>query len=299
MAIDSTSELRFLGQPVTGQDLALIREVVTTCRQLSRMELANTVCELLGWKRLVGLPKGRECREFLEELESKGLLELPQKRKRRPPGRQTSVPITDRGKPEARLTGAVGQLGQIELELVERVDQRRWFRELVGRYHYLGHRVPFGAHLRYLLFVSKPEKMIVGCLQFSSAAWRMAVRDRWIGWDDQTRARNLQQVVNNSRFLILPWVEVKNLASRVLSLAARRMPGDWRQRYGVEPLLIETLVDPARYRGSCYLAANWIELGQTSGRGRMDRFHQRNGVAPKRVLVYPLVADASRRLRGE
>lgn len=299
MANDSMSELRFLGEPVTGEDLALIREVVSTCRGLSRMELANTVCELLGWKRVMGLPKGRECREFLEGLESKGMLELPEKRKRRPRGSQTAVPITDRGKPVAQLTAEIGELGPIQLELVERLDQREWFRELVGRYHYLGHRVPFGAYVRYLIFATKPEKMIVGCLQLSSAAWRMAVRDRWIGWDDVTRVRNLQQVVNNSRFLILPWVEVKNLASRVLSLAAKQMPTDWRRRYGVEPLLMETLVDPGRNRGSCYLAANWIELGVTIGRGRMDRFHQRNQAAPKRVLVYPLVADASRRLRGE
>jgi len=299
VAIDSTIELRFLGRVLTGAELVLIREVVTSCRGLSRMELANTVCELLGWKRLLGGPKGRECREFLEQLETKGLLALPAKRKRRPAGSQTAVPITGRGEPGAGLTGEVGQLGPIQLELVARLEQRQWFRELIGRYHYLGHRVPFGAHLRYLIFVSHPEKMIVGCLQFSSAAWRMGVRDGWIGWDDQTRARNLPQVVNNSRFLILPWVKIKNLASRVLSLAAKQMPADWQQRYGVAPLLIETLVDRVRYRGSCYLAANWIELGVTRGRGRMDRFHQRHGVAPKTVLVYPLVADARRRLRED
>ena len=297
MVVSSTSELRFLGRQVSGEDLALIREVVITCGGLSRMELANTVCELLGWTRVLGSPKGRECRAFLEELESKGLLDLPEKRRGRPLGRATRVPMTERGEPPAPLKGEVRQLGAIELELVERLDQREWFRELVGRYHYLGHRVAFGAQLSYLVFGSNPEKMIVGCLQFSSAGWRMAVRDQWIGWDDATRARNLQQVVNNSRFLILPWVEVKNLASRVLSLGAKKMRADWRRRYGVEPLLIETLVDPARYRGSCYLAANWIELGLTRGRGRMDRFHQRNGAAPKKVLVYPLVTDASRRLR--
>jgi hypothetical protein len=125
----------------------------------------------------------------------------------------------------------------------------------------------------------------------------MAVRDRWIGWDERTRRRNLQRVVNNSRFLILPWIRVRNLASRVLSLASRRLVGEWTKRYAIEPLLLETLVDPGRYTGNCYRAANWIELGVTTGRGRGDREREREGAARKLVLVYPLVRDAPRRLR--
>ncbi len=156
---------------------------------------------------------------------------------------------------------------------------------------------PFGAQLRYLISAGHAEKTVIGCLQYSSAAWRMAARDQWIGWDDETRGRKLQQVVNNSRFLILPWVRVKNLASRVLSVVAGQMARDWEESYGVEPLLIETLVDGARYAGVCYRAANWIELGVTSGRGRMDGGHQREGVARKKVFVYPLAGDARERLR--
>jgi hypothetical protein len=261
------------------------------------MELANTVCELLGWKRLLGSLKNRECGEFLEKLESKGLLQLPQKRAGRPVGSRTEVPVTERGEPGAPLVGSAGAVGRIELEQVRTEGERRWFRDLIGRYHYLGHAVPMGAHLRYLVFASHPEKAIVGCVQFSSAAWHMAARDRWIGWDDATRARNLQRVVSNSRFLLLPWVRVKNLASRVLSLAARQVVADWQERYGLQPLLAETLVDPARYRGTSYRAANWIELGITSGRGNMDGPHGRKGVAPKTVFVYPLVPDAVRQLR--
>lgn len=200
----------------------------------------------------------------------------------------------DRGRD---LVGEVGDFAPIEMEAVERYDQRLLFRELVGRHHYLGHAVPFGAQLRYLVYAWSPERTVVGCVQFSSPAWRMAVRDAWIGWDDRTRRRNLQRVVNNSRFLILPWVRVKNLASMVLSLAARRLCADWPRRYGVEALLLETLVDTSRYRGHCYRAANWIQLGQTSGRGRMDREHLRHGAVPKTVWVYPLVKDAARRLR--
>lgn len=293
-----TSALRFLGNRVSEGELLLIREVVASCDGLSRRELAHTVCELLGWTRRSGSLKARECTEFLEKLESEGLLALPEKRQGRAVGSRTEVPITERGEPGAPLEGTAGDLGSIELELVHGDEERRLFRELVGRYHYLGHAVPFGAHLRYLVQCSRPERKVVGCVQFSSPAWRMAARDRWIGWDDETRARNLQHIVSNSRFLILPWVHVKNLASRVLSLAVRRMAADWARHYGVEPLLVETLVDPVRYRATSYRAANWIELGRTSGRGRMDRRREREGMAPKTVLVYPLASDALRRLRG-
>ena len=157
-------------------------------------------------------------------------------------------------------------------------------------------RVPFGAQLRYLAFVSQPTLAVVAALQVSSPAWRLAARDRWIGWDEPTRLRHLQRVVNNSRFLVLPWVRVNNLASRLLALLAKRLAADWHARFAIEPLLIETLVDRRRFAGTCYRAANWIELGDSSGRGRMDRAHARHGQAPKRVLVYPLVADAQRRL---
>src|SRR5437867_122736 len=163
-----TIGLRFLDHEVTQEELGLICEVVTSCDGLSRVELANTVCELLGWTRRSGLVKGRECREFLEKLEGKGVLVLPQKRAGRPVGRQTEVPVTQRGEPGAELVAAAGELGRISVELVQTQEERRLFRELVGRYHYLGHAVPFGAQLRYLVYGSSPERILVGCIQFSS-----------------------------------------------------------------------------------------------------------------------------------
>jgi hypothetical protein len=182
---------------------------------------------------------------------------------------------------------------------VETAAERLLFRELVGRHHYLGFAVAYGAQVRYLVYASRPERRVVGCVQFSSPAWRMAARDAWIGWDDQTRRKNLQRVVANTRLLLLPWIHVKNLASHVLSRAVRQVATDWARRYGVTVLLLETLVDSSRYRGDCYMAANWIRLGETAGRGRMDREHRRHGAAPKTVFVYPLVKDARRRLREE
>ena len=242
--------------------------------------------------------EGARCLTVLARLEAAGLLTLPPKQQTRPVGSVTSVPRTARGEPGAPLTGRVEAFAPVRLQRVEHPEERRLFRELVDRYHYLGYRVPFGAHRQYLVSVSTPAPTVVGGLQFSSAAWRMRARDVWIGWDEATRARQLSQVVSNSRFLLLPWVHIQNLASATLALALRRLPADWQAQYGVTPLLIETLVDPARYTGGCYRAANWVEVGETAGRGRDDRQHARHGARPKRVFVYPLTCDAVARLRG-
>lgn len=287
------------GRVFTADQIALMREVVETCGGLSRHELAHTLSELLGWMRPGGALKARECREFLERLEAQGLFRLPAKQPTKPVGTRTTVPHTPQGDPGPALTGRVDAFAPVRVEPVERPDHRRLFRELVGRYHYLGYAVPYGAHAQYLVWVSTPTPTVVGCLQFSSAAWRLGPRDRWIGWDDATRARQLARVVTNSRLLVVPWVRVQNLVSTTLRLALRRLPRDWRARYQVEPLLVETFVDPARYSGGCYRAANWIALGETAGRGRDDRAHQRHGAHRKCVWVYPLRRDARARLRGE
>ena len=286
----------FCGRQFGSAELKLICAVVKSCAGLSRMELAHTVCELLQWQRSAGGLKARECREFLELLDSQGVVRLPPKRATKPVGSRTRVPLSAEGQPAAALQGEVGGFEPIVLDLVQSAQQRLLFRELVGRYHYLGHTVPFGAHVRYLFYSGS---QVLGCMQFSSPAWRMAVRERWIGWDEQARRANLQRVVNQSRFLILPWVRIANLASVVLSRALRRLRRDWEARYAIEPLLVETLVDASRYSGHCYRAANWIWLGQTAGRGRMDREHQREGASPKAVWVYPLVPKAAQRLRGQ
>ena len=288
----------FLGHPVSREELDLIGSVVGDFAGLSREELAATVCEWLGWTRPTGRLKARECREWLERLEGAGLITLPPKRIGRPVGTVTEVPMTTWGERQPAMTGTVRDVAPIGLERVTTPAARRLFRELVGRHHYLGHAVPFGAHLRYVVWASRPEAQVVACAQFSSAAWRMASRDAWIGWDDATRARQLRRVVNNSRFLILPWVRVRNLASTILSQLARRVGADWRAAYGVTPVLLETLIDPARFDGASYRAANWIVVGTTTGRGRNDRAPRRTARLPKRILIYPLVGDAAQQLRG-
>jgi hypothetical protein len=287
------------GRIFPASEIALIREIVTSCPGLSRKELANTISELVGWTRANGGLKEAECLKLLTRLEAAGLLILPGKQQTRPLGSVTSIPRTAEGEPGTPLSGGLESFAPVLLERVSEARARQRFRELIDRYHPLGYKVPFGGHLEYLVSISRPERTVVGGLQFSSAAWRIEVRDQWIGWDDQTRARHLPQVVNNSRFLLASWVHIKNLASATLARVLRRLPADWKAQYGVLPLLVETFVDPAHYSGTCYRAANWVELGETSGRGREDREHRRQGAQPKRVFVYPLRGDARVRLRGE
>ncbi|HTE84822.1 MAG TPA: Druantia anti-phage system protein DruA [Dehalococcoidia bacterium] len=287
----------FVGHTVRTDELDLIRSIVDEFSGLSRVELASTVCELLGWTRATGRLKARECRDLLERLEAAEAIRLPAKRVGRPAGAHTRVPVTKRGDVPALVTGTVHDLAPIAIERVTTTDDRLLFRELVGRHHYLGHATPFGAHLRYLIYAARPERQVVACMQFSSAAWRLTPRDAWIGWDEATRVRHLPQVINNSRFLVLPWISAYNLASTILSRVARQVVPDWATMYGVTPVLLETLVDPRRFDGASYRAANWRVVGTTTGRGRNDR-HRRVVRVPKRVLIYPLVPDTAERLRG-
>jgi len=287
---------RFCGREFTGEELILIQEVVETCTGISRTELSHTVCELLEWNRSNGGLKARECRDLLELLESQGFLKLPERQQNGPrkDTRRHIAPTTG-DQSWTRLSGSVGAFLPLDVELVKSQKQRQLFKDLVRRYHYLGYAMPFGARLQYLVYVSQPQRQVVGCVQFSSPAWRMKVRDQWIGWDDATRGRGLQQIVNNSRLLILP--KIRNLASALISCVLGRLRKDWQGHYGVDPWLLETLVDRERFHGGCYRAANFIVLGETSGRGRMDRSHQRHGAEVKTVMVYPLVKHAARRLR--
>lgn len=279
-------------------ELRLIQEIVADHSGLSRQRLANTVCERLDWRRPHGGLKTWEAKELLALLEARGLLRLPPLRSTKPRGAHTSIPHTGLAEPGEPLVASLDELRPLTFRGVRSAEERRLWRELVARYHPRGHRVPFGAHLRWLVEVARPGARVVACVQLSSPAWRLAARDRWIGWDDRTRRQRLQRIVNHSRFLVLPWVAVPHLASHLLGQLARLAPEAWQEAYGVRPVLLETLVEVGR-PGTCYRAANWLALGPTAGRGRMDRHHEREGLVPKQIFVYPLVAHARAILRGE
>jgi hypothetical protein len=270
--------------------------VVGSCG-FSRTELAATLCEVLDWTRPNGGLKVIECRQFLEEIEARGYLELPARQPGRPRGRATSVTFTEAGAERPVREGALADVAPVSLELVSSAETRALWRELVERHHYLGHKTAYGAHLRYLVWIATPAREAAGCLQYSSPARRLAPRDRWIGWDDASRQRNLQRVICNSRFLVLPWLRIKGLASHVLSLGSRIVADDWEEAYRVRPLLIESFVDPERFEGTCYRAANWIEAGETAGRGR-DAPTQHANRPVKTCWLYPLSPRAREELRA-
>jgi hypothetical protein len=294
------SGLEFSGRSFFAADLDLIREVTRDFSNLSLTELSKTVCELLEWKPPTGKLKHEECPAILEHLRDQGVVTLPGLRPTGAPGPRRMA-ITVQGDAQAPVTGSAGEFDPLILHLVQASNRTLspLFKQYVDRYHYLGYRIPFGVHLRYLVESQQLPGRHLACLQFSSPAWKMAPRDAWIGWSAQQRKRNLQFVVSNSRFLVLPWVTVKGLASKILSLAAHRLPEDWGKLYGYPPLLLETLVDRFRYRGTCcYKADNWIHLGATQGRGRMDREHAAHGQAIKDIYIYPLCRHVRERLRG-
>lgn len=288
---------KFCGQDVNDKQIGEIAEIVKTFPRLSRTELANTICELFSWKRPNGKLKSVECRLFLEDLAEKGIISLPECRKQYANKGLAKIARSTKGDIQPVIRATLKELSPISLIGVENQEQRRLWYEYIDRYHYLGYQLPFGAQLRYFIKSGATDE-ILGCFQFSSPAWKMAPRDTWIGWSDQARKINLQKIINNSRFLILPWVKVKNLASSALSLAVRIVPQDWRCRYGYRPVLMETLVDRSRFKGTCYRAANWAHIGQTAGRGRMDRDNTRQGMAVKEIYVYPLSSRFRQELAG-
>lgn len=283
--------IAFCGHQLSAEELRLIRDTIHDFPALSLTELSRTICELLDWRRPTGALKDHECYLFLQRLKDRGWLSSLPSIRRTTPLRPRIVVLNHESDPQSPILGSVAAYAPLEFDLISDAASRALFRQYIQRYHYLGYRVPFGAQLRYFVRSQRLPERILACLLFSSAAWKMAPRDRWIGWRDQARSLNLARVVSNSRFLILPWVEVSGLASKILSMAAQQLSEDWLSVYQVSPLLLESLVDPQRFSGTCYRAANWIHVGTTQGRGRMDRKQdvQRH---VKEIFIYPLHAHA-------
>ena len=290
----SGSGLSFCGHALTSQEIDLIRELIRDFRQLPLTELAHTVCELLEWKRPNGSLKARECYLFLQDLQQRGWLPwLPAPRSYTRHAHQTA--LTAQSDPQASCSGPLSRWLPLQCDLVQTAAERKLFEQYIHRYHYLGYRVPCGAQLRYFIGSQQAPQPRLACLLFTSAAWKMAARDAYIGWSQAARRKNLSRVVNQSRFLILPWIEIPHLASHILSFLIPHLRRDWAAAYRVEVVLLETLVDRSRYQGTCYRAANWASVGFTQGRGRMDRNRTSSGPR-KEIFLYPLVRHWRRHL---
>lgn len=271
------------------------RVVDSSIPKLSITALSRLVCKWLDWKGENGRLKEMSCRVALRKLEKKGLLNLPESKGR--VGKKTKSTKTVPSLKILPFEGKLDELGKVCVVKVtarEKEASRLW-REMMNAYHYLGSGPLCGAQIRYLI---KSEKHgYVGALSFSASAWRLDSRDKWIGWSDKERESNLRLVIGNSRFLIAPMIKVKNLASHVLGLCVKQVRLDWIEQYGYEPLLIETFVDSTRFKGTSYRAANWLHIGETSGRGRQDSTHKR-AVEVKNIYIYPLQQDSREKLRG-
>jgi hypothetical protein len=256
---------------------------------MSRVALSRRVCGKLNWRSPNGKLKEMSCRVALSKLDRRGVIELPALNHRAPGSKSQKFcePIPT---PEP-IQCSLGELGPVELVKVNSAESKAsmCWNELMERYHYLGSGPLCGAQLRYLIKSAKGQWL--GGLAFSASAWRLKARDHWIGWSDGARQENLHKVVSNSRFLILPWVKVQNLASHVLGQAMGRLGADWQERYGFEPVLVETFVDRSRFLGTSYRAANWQYVGKTSGRGRQDR-EKTFSLSEKDVYVYSLSKQA-------
>jgi hypothetical protein len=300
MLENGISSITQCGRKISRQQLDEIIETVGLFPNLSRQELAATISEHLGWVTVTGSNKLDACMKLLEKLECKGLIRLPAKREQYRRNRsQRAITLTSRTDRRADITGNLKDIGQVSVEVVTDKESTGLWNEYVSRYHYLGYKQPFGYFLRYFV---ESEQGLLGCILFAGAAKALRVRDRWIGWAKDHRLSNLTWVINNSRFLIFPWVGVKNLASHILGQVARRINDDWQQRWGYSPVLMETFIDPGHFAGSCYKAANWQYLGMTTGEG-LVRKGKRYRTSPKMIFVKPLAKDfrsllCSQQLKG-
>ena len=277
---------------VTDSDVAFIRQLVAEHPESSRRDLSKKLCVAWNWVQANGALRDMVCRGLMLKLHREGLIELP------PVRREMRNPLARRSAPglvsveATALQASLAEIRPLEFRQVRRTPQEALFNSLIEHHHYLGYTQPVGEHLKYLVFArGRP----IACLAFSSAPRHLGSRDRFIGWDKQARLKNIGLLAYNTRFLILPWVTVPHLASHILGRMARALSADWQRLYGHPIYFVETFIDPARFRGTCYRAANWIYLGQTTGRGKDAPTHKPNRPV-KQVLGYALVKDFRQRL---
>ena len=284
--------LSYRHRVISDDDVVFIRRLIAEHPGSSRRDLSKKLCEAWNWAQANGALRDMVCRGLMLMLHREGLIELP-------PVRQVSrTPLVDRYQimpvsvDDTVLQVSFAELGAIELRQVRRTPEEALFNSLVQQHHYLGYTQPVGEHLKYLVYAGGRP---IACVAWSSAPRHLGSRDRFIGWAADARLANIRLLAYNTRFLILPWVKVPHLASHLLGRMARVLSNDWQRVYGHPIYFLETFVDPQRFRGTCYRAANWIHMGATTGRGK-DAPTKAANRPIKDVLGYPLVKDFRRRL---
>lgn len=273
-----------------------IQELLAENPDWGRTRLSVELCERWDWRNPKGQLRDMACRNLLLRLERVGYIVLPPRQRKSTNGYRNRSPVWIPHRTDP-VEDSLGTLLPLQASCLNPgSEQDRLFRHLLSNHHYLGYRNTVGENMKYL--VHSRDGRVLACLLFGAAAWKSASRDAFIGWPAPVRERNLRYLANNSRFLILPWVKVPHLASHLLSRIARRIGADWMDKYGHPLYCLETFVDRSRYRGTCYRAANWRLVGQSTGRGRNDRHHRLN-VAAKDIYLYPLARDFQHRLRHD
>ena len=272
---------RYCGRDFTNKELDQIRSLIKENPQFHRSKLSREVCRMFQWLKPDGKLKDMSCRVAMLRMQEDGIIELPEPLRIKAAIRKIEfTPATD---PQDSILCPVNKLPHLQLQMVNKANSSLW-NEYVERYHYLGYTPLPGAQLRYFITANGQILALTG---FGAAAWQTSPRDKFIGWDHEQRKRNLHLIVNNARFLILPWVQSKNLASKILALNARQLPYDWEEKYNIRPVLMESFVEKNRFAGTCYKAANWCNVGQTKGRGKLGP-PGKISVPIKDVWLYPL-----------
>jgi len=272
---------RYCGRDFTPKEFEQIRLLIKHNPNFNRTRLSTEVCRMFQWLKPDGKLKDMSCRVAMLRMEKDGLIQLPPSTRKKQLVKK--IEFTSATDPQHPISSPVNQLPQLHLQLVTKATSALW-NEYIERYHYLGYSTLPGAQLRY--FITAGEQ-IVALTGFGAAAWQTAPRDQFIGWSHEQRKKNLHLIVNNARFLILPWIQSKNLASKILSLMIRFLPDAWEARYNIRPVLMESFVQKDRFAGTCYKAANWVKVGETKGRGKLGPAGKIS-VPIKDIWVYPL-----------
>jgi hypothetical protein len=282
-------EWRYRGRTITTEEIDFIRRLITDHPTASRRKLSEKLCEAWQWKQANGAPRDMVCRGLLLMLDRAGQIELPEIRFR-PPN-----PLERRERPPAMLidtapiNAALADIRPVSLEQVRKTADEPLFNSLMEQHHYLGYKQPVGEHLKYLVWA---QGRPIACMAWSSAPRHLGSRDRYIGWSAEARRRNIRFIAYNTRFLILPWIKVPHLASHILGRVTSALTGDWERMYSHPIYFAETFIDPGRFRGTCYRAANWVLMGRTTGRGKAS-----NSYVPNRSIKEILGLALTRRFR--